>query len=94
MATFRAFAWRSGIIEFGNRIPDGALPVDHGTERSVRGRVGVLARHAYDGKTLLIPGVPEAGSDNEAFEAWQRFKRLLDTQRRRPHLPLFAKGAG
>lgn len=91
MATYRAFAWRSGIIEFGRRIPNGALPVDHGTERSVHRRVEPLARHAYDGKTLLVPGVPEAVSDAEAFDAWQRFKRLMDAKRRRPRLPLFLK---
>lgn len=91
MATYRAFAWRSGIIEFGRRVPNGALPVDHGTERSVRRRVEPLARHAYQKGVLLVPGVPEAQSDEEAFEAWQRFKRLMDAKRRRPRLPLFPK---
>ena len=98
MALFRAYCWRGGVIEFGRRIPDGALPVDHGTERSVRRRVEVLARHAYDGKTLLVPGIPEAEDDDEALKAYERFKGVLDRKRanlRRPRaqrVPIFAEG--
>jgi hypothetical protein len=71
------------VIEFGPRIPDGALPVDHGVEACVRERVEALARHAYDGKTLLVPGISEAQSDDEALEAAQRFRDILERKRRR-----------
>lgn len=90
MAYF-AYCWRGGVIEFGVRIPDGALPVDRGTERSVRRRVEPLVRHAHDGKTLLVPGIPEADSDTAALEAYRRFKGLMDRRRRAPRLPLFAE---
>lgn len=98
MALYRAFCWRGGVIEFGHRIPDGALPVDHGTERSVRRRVEPLARHAYDGKTLLVPGIPEAEDDDAALAAYERFRRVLDRARRNLRLPrdrrvsIFAEG--
>ena len=98
MALFRAYCWRSGVLEFGQRIPDGALPVDHGTERSVRRRVEVLARHAYDGQTLLVPGIPEAQDDDEALSAYERFKRVLDRKRanlrcpRAQRVPIFVEG--
>lgn len=96
MAHF-AYCWRGGVIEFGPRVPKGALPVDRGTEQSVRRRVEPLARHAHDGKALLVPGIPEAETDVEAFEAYQRFKRVLSRARanlRRPsgqRLPIFAE---
>lgn len=86
MAHF-AYCWRGGVIEFGPRIPDGALPVDRGTEHSVRRRVEPLARHAYDGKTLLVPGIPEAGDDDTALAAYERFKRILDRARANARLP-------
>lgn len=86
MAHF-AYCWRGGVIEFGPRVPGGALPVDRGTERSVRRRVEPLARHAYDGRTLLVPGIPEAESDVAAYEAYQRFKRILDRARANVRLP-------
>ncbi|MFC5421447.1 hypothetical protein ACFPOB_17960 [Bosea eneae] len=87
MAPFRAYCWRGGVIEFGRRIPEGALPVDQGSERSVRRRVEPLARHAYDGKTLLVPGIPEAEDDDAALAAYERFKRILDRKRANVRLP-------
>lgn len=89
MALYRAYCWRGGIIEFGPRIPDGALPIDRGTERSVRRRVEPLARRGYDGR-LLVPGIPEAAGDVEALEAYQRFEALIARKRKHPRLPLFA----
>lgn len=93
MALYRAYCWRGGVIEFGPRIPNGALPIDRGTERSVRGRVEPLARRAYQVGVLLVPGIPEAENDVAALEAYERFKALIDRKRRKPRLPLFAKGA-
>jgi hypothetical protein len=93
MALYRAYCWRGGIIEFGPRIPDGALPLDRGTERSVRRRVEPLARHAYQKSVLLVPGIPEAETDVAALEAYERFVALVRRKRRRPRLPLFREAA-
>ncbi|MBB4018207.1 hypothetical protein GGR16_003241 [Chelatococcus caeni] len=79
--SFYAYAWRTGVIEFGPRIPEGALPVDRGGEQSVRRRVSIAARHAYDGKTLLVPGIPEATTDVQAYEAWKSFKEQIARRR-------------
>lgn len=92
MALYRAYCWRGGVIEFGSRIPDGALPIDRGTKRSVRSRVEPLARHAHQPGVLLVPGIPEAENDVDALAAYQRFVDLIDRKRRHPKLPLFAKG--
>ena len=50
-----AFCWASGLIEFGSRCPKGALPLITGSETAVMNAVNVLATHAYDGKSFLVP---------------------------------------
>lgn len=52
-----AYCWASGLIEFGNTLPEGALPIVTGNEKQVHDVVTVLARHAYNGD-LLVPGIP------------------------------------
>lgn len=73
-ATYRAYAWRSGAIDVSNgRTPAGAIKLFTFTSRRaavVGNRVlDTLARHAYDGTTLLVPGVPEADNDDAALDA-------------------------
>lgn len=65
----RAYCWASGQIDFGRRIPDGALPIARGRAKAVRDYVEVRARHAYDGHTLLVPGIPEAPNQTVALDA-------------------------
>jgi hypothetical protein len=36
-----------------------------------------LARHAYDGETLLVPGVPEAETQAAAMDALLRWRRIV-----------------
>lgn len=73
-----AYAWASGLIEFGQNCPDGALPVLVGNEQQVRELVDVLARHSRTSDALLVPGVPEAQSQDEAMEALTRFVKELN----------------
>lgn len=65
----RAYCWASGQIEFGARIPEGALPIARGRARKVRAFIEGVARHAYDGETLLVPGIPEAPDQSVALDA-------------------------
>ncbi|EHG9339320.1 host nuclease inhibitor protein [Salmonella enterica] len=74
--TITAYCWASGLIEFGNTLPEGALPIVTGSEKRVRDVVEVLARHAYNGD-LLVPGIPEAASQDEGREALVRFSRVI-----------------
>lgn len=71
----KAWAWRSGLIEFGKSVPSGAFPIlsADGVCFS-RQQIEVAARH---GKTLLVPGVPEAPSDAKAYEAFESWVRWL-----------------
>lgn len=68
-----AFCDRRGVIEFGPDVPRGMLDLARGEEAELRELFSAKARHAYDGKTLLVPGVPEARSDEAALEAVQAF---------------------
>lgn len=91
MTSYRAIAWRSGAIDLHNgRTPKGAIKLF--TFKSRRAAVvgnrvlETLGRHAYDGKTLLVPGVPEAANDDAALDAlidWCRWV-LPSLQRRIP----------
>ncbi|HDC2134444.1 TPA: host nuclease inhibitor protein [Salmonella enterica] len=82
--TITAYCWASGLIEFGHTLPEGALPIVTGSEKQVREEVEVLARHAYNGE-LLVPGIPEAASQDEAREALVRFSRVVQERFRHPN---------
>ncbi|EGX6216247.1 host nuclease inhibitor protein [Salmonella enterica] len=83
-STIMAYCWASGLIEFGNTLPEGALPIVTGNEKQVRDVVGVLARHAYNGD-LLVPGVPEAENMDEYREALVRFSRVVHERVKHPN---------
>ena len=82
--TITAYCWVSGLVEFGNTLPEGTLPIVTGSEKPVREVVGVLARHAYNGD-LLVPGIPEAVDQNEACEALERFSRVVRERLKYPN---------
>lgn len=73
-----AYAWASGLIQFGKTCPQGALPVLVGEEKHVRELVEVMARHSRTGSELLVPGVPEAMSQYEAMQALIQFVKELN----------------
>ena len=57
------------------------LPVGHATDKDAKRFkevVSVNARHAYDGVTLLVPGIPEARDQNEALDKLLWFRRLIE----------------
>lgn len=69
----RAYCYASGLIEFGRHVPEGALPIARGPARKLRDFIDAVSRHAYDGETLLVPGVPEAPDQSaglNALQAW------------------------
>ena len=72
----RAHVWRTGEIVFrskGRACPEGALPLPD-VPRSL---IEVRARRGYDGKTLLVPGIPEARTDEAAMKALDAFRTWL-----------------
>jgi len=68
-----AYCFASGQIEFGARIPEGALPVAKGPRKVLVDYLNGVARHAYDRETLLVPGIPEAPDQGAALDALKRF---------------------
>ena len=84
-----AYCDRSGVIGFQRRLPRGRLRIAAGPGRALRRAVEPLARLGYDNSTLLVPGIPEAKSEKDAFVAARLFRdRVLkalarETQPRR-----------
>lgn len=70
-----AWCWRSGRIEIGDKLPDndedggGPIEIAGGPKYALKGRLEVVARHAYERGVLLVPGVPEAENDQAAVKA-------------------------
>ena len=82
-----AYCYRSGQIMFGRSVPEGAIKVAQGPAKKLRKMIAGVARRAYDGKTLLVPGIPEAKTENQAEAALRRFldwiaPRVLEIQGR------------
>jgi hypothetical protein len=74
-----AYCERSGTIGFCRATcPDGTLPIaSHAHDALLRGAIAAVARHSYDTNTLLVPGLPEAGSSEAALDALIAFSALV-----------------
>lgn len=73
-----AHCFRSGEIEISRKAKiEGAIQIAEAPADVLRRKVSARSRHAYDGKTLLVPGIPEAETDDEAYDAMMRFKAFL-----------------
>lgn len=77
----RAWCWASGQIEFGRHIPEGALPIARGPARKVREFIETVSRHAYDGETLLVPGIPEAPNQSVALDSLHAWLDWISSHR-------------
>lgn len=71
--------WRNGAVAVrpNKARPDGGLTVCRGDARAMKRAVEVVARHAYDGRTLLVPGIPEADTEVEALAAAKAFAEQI-----------------
>ena len=68
---------RSGETFVSRRVPKGTMKVVTGHGRRLKRILCACARHAYDGKTLLVPGLPEANNDLQAINAVKAFEQML-----------------
>lgn len=74
----KAYVYRSGLIGFADHIPRGTIPLLNQDGRSfTRDEIEGAARRSYDGKDLLVPGVPEAKTDQEAMRALKQWIEWL-----------------
>ena len=72
-----AYCDATGVIKFGDFVPDSSLEIMQGDDKLVRNTMVSIARHAYDGVTLLVPGIPEAKDQNEGIDALIKFKQWI-----------------
>ena len=67
------FAWALGTGEIGIGEAAPVFPVAivfaTGDAEALRKMVEVTSRHAYDGKTYLVPGIPEAANSVDGMDA-------------------------
>lgn len=68
---------RSGEAFVSRRVPKGTMKIVTGHGRRLKRVLCACARHAYDGKTLLVPGLPEADNDLQAINAVKAFEQML-----------------
>jgi len=88
----KAFAYRSGLIEFGSRVIAGTLFIaQHRSGKKLKAAVGGLARNGKGaGKgQLIVPGIPEAVNDAAAGDVLERFIKHVEE-----HLGQRPSGAG
>lgn len=64
----KAYAWKSGRIDFGRKVPDGALEIGSASSKALRRVIDATARHGYD-NSLIVPGVPEAQTGDAKVDA-------------------------
>lgn len=74
----KIICWRSGETEIASRVPEGAATLMTGPRSRLIKLLSVNARHSYDGKSLLVPGLPEAEDDEAAVRAVQAFQLRLE----------------
>lgn len=76
--TITAYCFASGHIDFGATLPEGAIALAVGEEKTVRDVVSVNARLSrVDNRTLFVPGVPEAAGQREGITAMAHFIQRL-----------------
>ena len=73
----KAYAFTNGEINFGDSIPQGALPVGEGGYEGLSTAIRSLARRGYEGE-LLVPGVPEAEDGMQAVRSVVKFRALVE----------------
>lgn len=69
--------YRSGEAFVARRAPKGSMKIVAGHGRRLRRVLTACARHAHDGKTMLVPGLVEAQNDKQAIEALKQFEVML-----------------
>lgn len=76
-----ALSWASGLITFSRKLTkkekDGAIIIASGNGRALKRMISAIARHGYRDGVLLVPGIPEARTDEQRLDALQRFIEMI-----------------
>lgn len=73
-----AFCWRSGLIQMAEQAPEGALVLASGPATLLAQTIDSIGRLSADNQSHLVPGVPEAVSDDAALDAVIDFQKFLN----------------
>ena len=68
-----AQCYQNGIILFKDHLLDGTIAIMEGEEDEIKAIISSKATCAYDGKTLLVPGIFEAKNSKERVDALIEF---------------------
>lgn len=83
MKTICCYCDRKGRIKFGSKVPKDLLLIVKGPTAKIREVVEVAARWSYPSKpgagdeVPLVPGIPEAKDETEAFRAFCVFRERI-----------------
>jgi hypothetical protein len=86
-----AYCYADGTLKFNGKVPEGAIQVSIAPERQPdkkmrendqavktwREKIIARCRLAYDNKTLLVPGIPEADTMDQKLDALMRFRQII-----------------
>jgi hypothetical protein len=76
--TLYAHCFRSGEIKISRKRDErGMLCIGSGPGKELRKKITARARLSRDGETLLVPGLPEAEIEKDAFDAVNSFVDFL-----------------
>lgn len=73
----KVYCWQSGHLEFGTAAPEGTITIATVRNKAERAKVEVCCRHSRHNDDLLIPGIPEAESEEAAIDALVIFCQQL-----------------
>lgn len=88
-----AYCYQSGEIQFTSieapEVPQGCIPIITGPQKRVKQVVGACARHAHDGVTLLVPGLPEIElTQKDPVDVLLEWQRWVQKRFTKPNAPL------
>ncbi|WP_439596486.1 hypothetical protein [Falsiroseomonas sp.] len=83
--TLAAACWQSGEIDVvaAKEVPQGTIVLAKGEQAHLEAAIQGSARLSYDGKTWLVPGVPEADDGDAALNAALLYRNRLGNSLRR-----------
>lgn len=91
-----AYCWASGLIEFGESIPDGAIELAHGPKSEIETFFDTVSRHGYGASAgkLIVPGLPEAETMSRRLGAVLEFLKWLGSCSLKRFPGIVLKGTG
>lgn len=74
------YVWRSGLIQFGETTPEGAIAIATGPKDILRPIVEVNAVQCWDNESFRVGNVATAESDVEALSELELWGDRINTQ--------------